>query len=164
MRKPVTSRASSGPVTLPPIRKAAPADWPAMEALLESARLPLDGARDHLASFVIAERGGAIVGCAGVERYGDAALLRSVAVAESERSRGVGAALVERCLADARAKGLSTVLLLTTTAEQFFPRFGFEVVDRAGVPDAVRESAEFRGACPASATVMRLAIGGTTAP
>ena len=141
-----------------PIRPASPQDWPAVEALLRTERLPLDGARDHLASFVVAERHGAIVGCAGVERYGDAALLRSVAVVESERGRGIGVTLVERCIADARGSGVSTFVLLTTTAEQFFPRFGFEVVDRSTVPDAVRDSAEFRGACPASATVMRLAI------
>ena len=164
MREPVTSTSSARAGTLPPIRPASPADWSAIEALLEAARLPLDGARDHLASFVVADRGGAVVGCAGLERYGDAALLRSVAVAESERGRGVGVMLVERCLADARAEGLSTVLLLTTTAERFFPRFGFEIVDRSVVPDAVRESAEFRGACPASATLMRLAIRDAPSP
>jgi amino-acid N-acetyltransferase len=94
-----------------------------------------------------------------VERYGAAGLLRSVAVTASERGKGTGAALVERCLTDARRSGIETMILLTTTADHYFPRFGFEVVDRAVVPEAVRESAEFRGACPASATVMQARLG-----
>ena len=99
-----------------------------------------------------------MVGCAAVERYGDAGLLRSVAIAPAERGHRTGEALVRRCLADARAAGVGTLVLLTTTAEGYFPRFGFEVVDRALVPEAVRQSTEFRGACPASATVMRLVL------
>ena len=44
---------------------------------------------------------------------------------------------------------------LTTTAERFFPRFGFERITRDDVPASVQASIEFREACPASATVMR---------
>lgn len=140
------------------LRSAGAGDWAAISELLLASGLPLDGAREHVTDFILAEDGGAIVGCAAVERYGDAGLLRSVAVSESQRGRGLGVALVERCIADATDARLSTLVLLTTTAERFFPRFGFEVVDRERVSEAVRESAEFRGACPASATVMRLTL------
>ena len=144
------------------IRPATPNDWDSVAALLSAASLPLEGVREHLGDFVIAEDAdtSAMVGCAAVERYGDAGLLRSVVVTPSERGRGTGVALVERCLSDAREAGLGTLVLLTTTAQGYFPRFGFEVVDRALVPEAVRESAEFRGACPASATVMRVDFTG----
>jgi L-amino acid N-acyltransferase YncA len=140
------------------IRPAAPADWPRIATLLSASALPLDGAHEHLADFVVAERDASVVGCAAVERYEDAGLLRSVAVAASERGRGTGAALVEQCLTNAARSGLSTLVLLTTTAADYFPRFGFVVVDRSVVPDALRASEEFRGACPASATVMQLAL------
>lgn len=137
------------------IRPATPNDWDRVAQLLAASSLPLDGAREHATDFVVAERDGALVGCAAVERYGDAGLLRSVAVAASERGNGTGAALVARCMDAARASGIDTLVLLTTTADRYFPRFGFETIDRDAVPAAVRESAEFRGACPASATVMR---------
>ena len=42
--------------------------------------------------------------------------------------------------------GIRAVYLLTTTAERFFPRFGFEVIDRADVPDSVMRSAEIHPA------------------
>ena len=140
------------------IRPATPNDWDRVVELLSTSALPLDGARDHATEFVVAERDGVLVACAAVEQYGSAGLLRSVAVSESERGKGTGAAIVERCLDDARSSGIGTVVLLTTTAERYFPRFGFERIDRSAVPDAVRESAEFRGACPESATVMRLSL------
>jgi amino-acid N-acetyltransferase len=47
------------------------------------------------------------------------------------------------------------VFLLTTTAERFFPRFGFEEIARDEVPASVQASVEFQSACPASAIVMR---------
>jgi N-acetylglutamate synthase-like GNAT family acetyltransferase len=140
------------------IRAATPNDWQAIAELLSMAALPLDGAAEHFHEFVVAERGGVVVGCAGVEHYADVGLLRSVAVVPSERGLGTGASLVSRCISDARAAGLDALVLLTTTAERYFPRFGFDVIDRADVPDAVRASAEFRGACPASAVAMRLVV------
>jgi N-acetylglutamate synthase-like GNAT family acetyltransferase len=48
--------------------------------------------------------------------------------------------------------------LLTTTAEAYFPSFGFTVTSRATVPDEIRATGEFRGACPESATVMCLTL------
>ena len=144
------------------VRRAAPNDWPRVAELLGALSLPLDGAREHLAEFLVAERGSSVVGCAAVEHYRDAGLLRSVAVAATEQGKGTGRVLVERCLRDAATSGIRTLVLLTTTADRFFPRFGFRVVARDEVPDALRASEEFRGACPAGAIAMRLdlAAGG----
>lgn len=162
MRNRVVTVTSSATVSVAPamIRLAGPGDWESVAALLAASMLPLDGAHDHFDGFVVAERDGSIVGCAAVERYGKVGLLRSVAVAPSERGRGTGAGLVERCLGSAAGGGIGTLVLLTTTADRYFPRFGFEVVDREAVPEMVRASAEFCGACPASATAMRLALAG----
>lgn len=154
----MSMRNASATTEPPVIDVAAPDDWNAVAELLAASSLPLDGAREHLHGFVVARRGDAIVGCATVERYADAGLLRSVAVASAERGKRTGAALVDRCIADARKAGISQLVLLTTTAQHYFPRFGFEAIDRTAVPDALHESAELRGACPASATVMRLVL------
>ena len=97
-----------------------------------------------------------VVGCAAVEQYGNAGLLRSVAVSKFERGSGLGTQLVKNAITHAAPRGLDTLILLTTTAELYFPRFGFRIVDRASVPQSVLQSVEFRSACPATATVMRL--------
>jgi N-acetylglutamate synthase-like GNAT family acetyltransferase len=65
---------------------------------------------------------------------------------------------VTSLLADARARGIHDIYLLTTTAEAWFPRFGFVRIARAAVPAALHASEEFRGACPDSAVVMHTAL------
>jgi len=142
------------------LRPATATDLAAVERLLAASGLPLDGVRDALPTFVVAESGGEIVGVAGLEPCGERdALLRSVAVADAWRSRGVGRALVTRVISDAEARGLRALYLLTTTAERYFPGFGFHTVARADAPESVQATAEFRSACPASATVMARKIG-----
>ena len=146
------------------LRTAVPTDEPAIAALLVAAGLPLDGVHDALSRFVVAEHGGTIVGVAGIEACGvtgEHALLRSVAVAAAWRSRGLGRALVTRAVAEAEARGVNALYLLTTTAEHYFPAFGFTRTPREEVPPDIRATAEFRVACPDSATVMVRASGGT---
>lgn len=138
----------------PVFRRALPADWRGIRALLVTSKLPVDGAQDHLGSFMVAHDESGLIACAGLELYGAVALLRSVAVAEKNRGRRLGQDLVMRLYSLALNEKVETLLLLTDTADAYFRRLGFSVVARAAVPQVVMVSAEFRGACPASATVM----------
>lgn len=142
----------------PTIRAATPADASAVRAMLSAAELPLDGVPDDLAHFLVAEREGAVIGAIGLEPYGEAALLRSAVVAISARGSGVGERLVHALLDDARSGGAREVVLLTTTAERWFPRFGFVPIPRDAVPAELRASAEFQGACPDSAVAMHRTV------
>jgi amino-acid N-acetyltransferase len=146
---------NSGAAARALIRSAAPSDLPAIERLLTESKLPLDGVRESLATFLIAESGGTIVGVAGLEVCCEHALLRSVAVAPAWRSKGLGRELVNRIIADAERRGIHALYLLTTTAERYFPSFGFAPITREEVPADVQTTGEFQSACPASATVMR---------
>lgn len=132
-------------------------EW--VHRLLEHAELPtadLSGpqADDGPALYVVRAEPGR-VGCIGVERYGDDALLRSAVVLEQYRGDGYGRAAVRTLETEARDAGVGTLYLLTTTAAGFFESVGYEPVDRAAVPESVRGSAEFSDLCPDSATVMR---------
>jgi amino-acid N-acetyltransferase len=137
------------------LRWAGHPDREAVTALLCDLGLPTQGVAEWLEQFRVAEHDGRVVGVAGLERYGDGGLLRSVAVAPEWRGSGVGRALVDLVLEDAGDAGIRDVYLLTTSAEHYFPRLGFASIDREMVPAAVRVSAEFTGACPDSAVVMR---------
>jgi amino-acid N-acetyltransferase len=145
------------------VRPAAGHDCPAVIALLEAASLPTAGVPPTLERFLVAEEHGRVIGVVGLELYEDGALLRSAAVQPGGRGTGIGAALVRGILAAARESGVTDVYLLTTTAERWFPRFGFERIARADVPAGVGSSLELREACPASAAVMRLRLSGTAA-
>lgn len=136
------------------LRPAGREDQAAIEALLNAHGLPLAGALDHLSSFVVALSGAEIVGCAGLELHGQAALLRSVAVAPGLEKQGIGRRLVDHVLEQARRQQVQAVYLLTTTARDYFARQGFALTERADAPQALGRSAEFQGACPASADLM----------
>ncbi|MBX3638521.1 MAG: GNAT family N-acetyltransferase [Rubrivivax sp.] len=149
------------------LRAAGAADWPAVQALLQAQDLPTAGAREHLETFLLAVAGGEVVGCAGAEVHGDIALLRSVAVAPGLQGQGIGHALVQRLLQEAQRRGIRRVALLTTTAADWFPRFGFERVledDAPALRAALAASAELQGACPASATLMALTLAAASQP
>lgn len=99
-----------------------------------------------------------LMGCAGVELYGEAGLLRSVAVAAEVRGRGLGEQLTRDRIAYARAMRVGSLWLLTTTAPTYFSRLGFAPVDRTAAPESLRRSVEFAGVCPTSATCMPLLL------
>jgi amino-acid N-acetyltransferase len=125
-------------------------------ALLEDSSLPVAGVAENFGSFLVARaKNGRLIGCIGLEVYGDVGLLRSLTVASSERGSGLGAKLVSELFDLARSKGVETLYLLTTTAESYFPRFGFERLSREEADPKLEASAELRGACPASAILMR---------
>lgn len=145
------------------VRPARADDLDAVKSLLDAAHLPLDGLEEQFGEgYAVAEAGQEIVGVEGIEVYERSGLLRSAVVHPDWRGRGVGDVLTRDRLEWARHAGLHRVYLLTTTAESYFPRFGFARVDRSDAPAEIRASREFASACPATAALMVLAVGSAT--
>jgi len=130
-----------------------------VSALLKGAGLPTDDltSAPDLHLWVL-ESEGDVVGVVGIERFGASALLRSLAIAPSYQRRGLGHLLVAQLEQDVQDKGVEQLILLTETAKSFFRRIGYEVIDRRYVPEDVRQSAEFRSLCPASAVCMTKSV------
>jgi amino-acid N-acetyltransferase len=126
--------------------------------LLESLDLPGDGVEEHLDEFLVAEEAGRVIGAVGLEVYGSVGLLRSLAVEPLEQSGGLGSKLVESLLERARDRKIEALYLLTTTADRYFPRFGFEPIPRAEVDPRLGDSKELQRACPQTAVCMRLRL------
>jgi amino-acid N-acetyltransferase len=145
------------------IRTANDGDLEPVESALRDADLPLDGFRDHFGDgYAVAEAEGQLIGVEGVEVYGADGLLRSAAVVPTWRGRGVGDALTRNRISWAKERGLRSLYLLTTTAGDYFPRFGFTRAERDAAPDGIRQSKEFAEACPATALFMSLPLHGET--
>src|SRR5262245_26239622 len=125
-----------------------PADADAVFALLREHHLPIDGLAEHLETTLVARGDNRILGSAALELYENSALLRSVAVVGNSQGQHIGRDLTLAALQLARERGASAVYLLTTTAYNYFPRFGFERIGRTDVPSAVQSSVEFTSACP----------------
>src|SRR6516162_4095437 len=99
---------------LPALRQATTMDLPGVEQLLTAAGLPLAGVAAAIATFVVAEHRGHIVGVGGLEVCCENGLLRSVAVAPEWQRRGLARALVARVISDAEERRLHALYLLTT--------------------------------------------------
>ncbi|MES3035883.1 MAG: GNAT family N-acetyltransferase [Gemmatimonadota bacterium] len=147
------------------LRPATPDDLPVVRALLQSAGLAPNALDAQFGpQFVVALDAGTqrVVGAEGVEVYrdtsGDVGLLRSAVVDAAWRGAGIGAALTEDRLSWAETERLAAVYLLTETAAEYWPRFGFARTARDGAPSALQASHEWRQGCPASAVAMHLSL------
>jgi amino-acid N-acetyltransferase len=141
--------------------RATPGDVPTVEALLADAGLPLDGAAAAFDLGIVgrAAHGGPVVAAAAIERYGDNGLLRSVVVAPDHRGSGAGQDLVAAAEALARERGIRDLWLLTETAIDWFPRLGYEVVERTTAAAAVGDSIEFTTVCRDTGVPMHRTVG-----
>ncbi|WP_077923936.1 arsenic resistance N-acetyltransferase ArsN2 [Spirosoma sp. 209] len=137
------------------IASARPADKEAVIALLEQGQLLTEDLPTGLSDFVIAKSEETPVGVAGLERFGPVALLRSVAVDPQHQGKQIAAQLVGQLLDTAKSTDLNEVYLITTSADRYFERHGFQPVDRQEVPTAIQQTQQFSGLCPSSAIVMK---------
>lgn len=143
----------------PRLRPARQADLEAARRLLAACELGAEGLETQFPEgYTVADSAGELAGVAGLEVYGGAGLLRSVAVAPEHRGTGLGGLLVRDRLEWAVKRRLRAIYLLTTTAADFFECMGFWPVERDSVPESIRTSEQYRSACPASATVMCLTL------
>ncbi|HLA19631.1 MAG TPA: GNAT family N-acetyltransferase [Dehalococcoidia bacterium] len=124
-------------------RPARAEDIPRIEALITGEHLPAYGLDEFLETFFVLADGEHIVGCAGLEVYGEAALLRSVVIAPERRRRDEGRRLVEAALTEARRRGISRVYLFTMSAGGFFGRLGFREVQPEEFEEGVRASRQY---------------------
>ena len=141
-------------------RPAGPTDLERIQALLAACALPAqDLTHAMLVGFLVADEGGQIIGCVGLERIADGALLRSLAVEPAHRGRGIAARLCDEMEERARAAVIPALYLLTTTAADYFAARGFERAARDSLPPSVQATAQFRELCPATAVAMKKGIG-----
>ncbi len=146
------------------LHNASQDELPSILALLDECELPNEGLAAHLSTTIVARNGNEIVGCSALELYEESALLRSVAVKPTFRSRGLGRRLIKTALDLATHHKVSNVYLLTDTANLFFSKLGFEPISRSKVPQNVQRSVEFTTLCPDTATVMTKVLFDASAP
>ncbi len=108
------------------IRPATPDDSAAIKDLI--AQYPEQLVQDHVPQideFFVAEEDGEVVGCCALEIYSQRlAEIRSLAVAKEYQGKGIGSALIEQCIAKARARNVQEVLSITS-AVLLFEKQGF---------------------------------------
>ncbi len=127
-------------------------DLDSIGELLKICDLPSNDIREYLEHFIVASDQSLLVGCIGLEP--DVPLLRSLAVEPSYRGQGIAQELCARLLTHATTLGIRDLYLLTTTADRFFDRAGFQRLDRSSAPENIRLHKQFSELCPSSAALM----------
>ncbi len=133
-------------------------DYLSILEILKNASLPFTDIPSNLFHFFKAESEGKIVGVIGLEIYNEYALLRSLAVLEEAKNKGLGKLLINKVLAYASENKIKEVYLLTTTADKYFEKIGFELINREQVPLKIKESEQFIETCPSTALVLKKII------
>ena len=137
------------------LEAASPKDEPWIRQLLILCGLPQeDITPKHLPHFWVIREGGEVIGVVGLEIFGRLALLRSLGVDPRFRKRGLAQQLTQKAEKYAASLGIEELYLLTTTAESFFLKRGYQRIERTFAPPEIRGTAEFQGLCPVSSVCM----------
>jgi len=133
---------------------------PAILNLLSEVQLPHDGVAQNIDNFLTArDASSQLIATIGLERHGNTALLRSAAVAPQYQGCGIGSRLTKRLLERATSDGVERVVLLTSTASEFFARhFGFCETPRSALNSELAASSEWNLPRCSSAVCMSLAL------
>lgn len=89
---------------------------------------------ENLQIFSVAEDNGEIVGCGALKViWSDLGEVKSLAVAEGQKSKGIGRKLVDDITLQAKDMGLGRLFALTLEPD-FFKKMGFDVVNKDELP------------------------------
>ena len=109
---------------------------------------------NELRNFILARKGGRIVGAVGLEITGNSGVVRSLCVMKNHRSQGIGKKLAVYIEKYAKSRGIEALYLLTLTAKDFFSKMGYSQINRNSVPKGIKKIPEFKNLCPDTAVCM----------
>jgi amino-acid N-acetyltransferase len=126
------------------IEKAKISDVPQMHKLInhfadKDEMLPrsLSELYENMRDCFVVKDGDRLLGCVALHVFwSDLAEVRSLAVAEDSRDKGIGAELIKACMQEAEALGIGTVFCLTYHPD-LFKKFEFQQVDKMELPRKV---------------------------
>jgi amino-acid N-acetyltransferase len=126
------------------VEKAKIADVPQIHKLIngfadrgQMLARPLSEIYESLRDFVVIRDGDNVIACAALHiAWDDLAEIRSVAVAEENQKKGVGARLITACIKEADELGIKTVFCFTYRPE-FFKKQRFVDIDKMELPRKV---------------------------
>jgi amino-acid N-acetyltransferase len=92
---------------------------------------------EEIRNFFVAEKGSELVGCCAVAFFTEElAEIRSVAVKDSYRKKGVGRMLITQAEEILKEEGIRSVFALTL-AEDFFAKLGYKKVEKTKFPQKI---------------------------
>ncbi|MFK5856434.1 MAG: arsenic resistance N-acetyltransferase ArsN2 [Bacteroidota bacterium] len=126
-----------------------------VKTLLVENNLPVNDIDKIAVQLFVVKAKNKIIGVIGIENYSTIGLLRSLAVSDNYKNLKIGAELVDYIIGYCSTNKMQELYLLTTTAEKYFVKFGFNIMERENIPDLIKKTSQFADICPASAIIMK---------
>ena len=133
-------------------------DYDIIRELLKTNKLPYEDIISSKVDFITSQPDGNLAGCIGIEKYGEDGLLRSFAVDDKYKNKGIGKDLLNELISKSKSEGIKKLHLLTTTADKYFAKKGFRNSERSNAPKAILNSKEFSEICPSNSVYMIMEI------
>lgn len=119
--------------------------------LLEQNDLPIEDIKTASIDFWIYKNDDKIIGVCGLEKAENFGLLRSFAVLDAYKNKGIGTELYNYVIEECKKRAYYALFILTTTASAYFKKQNWHQITRFAVPREIAQSAEFSSLCPDSA-------------
>jgi len=143
----------------PIIRIATKTDLAMIIELLQTNELPTEDIHSETQHFFVLESDNSIIACCAVELYPPDGLLRSFAVRKEFQNMGYGKLIYDFTIKQSKQDlKLSTLYILTTTANNYFHKQNWKLINRIDTPKTIQASEEFASICPVSAVCMSLEL------
>ncbi len=91
-----------------------------------------------------------------ISRIGRNSVTSFIAVKDSFQKQGLGKELTNKVINEAGKRAKASIYLLTTDAELFFVRMGFQKIIKASAPDILKKTKQYSEICSDSAVVMKI--------
>lgn len=140
------------------LEPAKASDFTALTDQLREVNLPYEDLPPSLDNFLLIKAEDKVIASVGLEIYGAYALLRSLATSYGLGDKGLANNLFDEAILLAKRNEVKEAFLITSSANKYFERRGFKQVEREKAPDEIKNTSQFKGVCPASATIMTLKI------
>lgn len=126
-------------------RQAVSSDVDAVRELLRERGLPASELHANLMGgfLVVVKHAEEIIGCIGVQRFGQAALVCCVAVSASTENGGLECLSLRTIERSCHMQGVSELRLPTTNAARFVEACGYALADKEAAPETMQSIEEF---------------------
>jgi len=141
------------------IRPAGRSELEGVRELLKSRGLPHERFEKRLSHLFIAQSGGDLAGCVGLEDHGGIGLVRILAVHPDYEDEEIDRQLIEHIIDYARLSNMRELYAFADALHPYLEEVGFKQIGPDQLPPQIRDLPDFDQLCPEGSVCLKLEIG-----
>lgn len=141
------------------IRPAGRSELEGVRELLKLRGLAHEGFEKRLSHLLVAQSGGDLAGCVGLEDHGGIGLVRVLAVHPDYEEEGIDRQLIEQIIDYARLSNMRELYAFADALHPYLEELGFRRIDPDQLPPRIRELPDFDQLCSEGSIPLKLEMG-----